>query len=151
VGVRGPLGCWQPKGDKRISQADRGRYYSVNLVLREDLKKKRGAIAKRHTLCYICTMKNFDWNAGKNDELRSDRNIAFEEIVFSLIRGGLLDIIEHPNPDKYPDQKVFVVDVDDYVYLVPFVETEDCVFLKTIIPSRKMTKKYLGGNKRETQ
>jgi len=96
-------------------------------------------------------MKNFDWDVGKNDELRSERNIAFEEIVFSLIRGGLLDIIEHRNPDKYPDQKVFVVEVDDYVYLVPFVETEDCVFLKTIIPSRKMTKRYLGGIKRETQ
>lgn len=96
-------------------------------------------------------MKHFDWNADKNDELRFDRGVAFEEVVFSVVRGGLLDIIEHPNPKKYPGQKIFIVDIDDYAYLVPFVETEDYVFLKTIIPSRKMTKKYLGGDKRETQ
>lgn len=67
------------------------------------------------------------------------------------MRGGLLDIIEHPNTKKYPNQRIFIVDIDDYAYLVPFVETEERVFLKTIIPSRKMTKMYLGGDKRETQ
>ncbi|MCK4294202.1 MAG: toxin [Planctomycetes bacterium] len=96
-------------------------------------------------------MKHFDWNTDKNDELRSDRNVTFEEIVFSVMRGGLLDIIEHPNTKKYPNQRIFIVDIDDYAYLVPFVETEERVFLKTIIPSRKMTKMYLGGDKRETQ
>ena len=80
-----------------------------------------------------------------------DLLLDFPRVQNEFCTPYLLDIIEHPNPDKYPDQKVFVVDVDDYVYLVPFVETEECVFLKTIIPSRKMTKKYLGGNKRETQ
>jgi len=62
------------------------------------------------------------------------------------MRGGLLDIIEHPNTKKYPNQRIFIVDIDDYAYLVPFVETEERVFLKTVIPSRKMTKRYLGGD-----
>jgi len=96
-------------------------------------------------------MKHFDWNADKNEELRCERGITFEEVVFSVVRGGLLDIIEHPNPKKYPGQRILVVDIDDYVYLAPFVETEECVFLKTIIPSRKMTKKYLGDSNREAQ
>lgn len=96
-------------------------------------------------------MKHFDWNTDKNDEFRSDRNVTFEEVVFSVMRGGLLDIIEHPNTKKHPNQRIFIVDIDDYAYLVPFVETEERVFLKTVIPSRKMTKRYLGGDKRETQ
>ena len=96
-------------------------------------------------------MKYFDWNVEKNEELREERQIIFEEAVFCLMHGGLLDTIEHPNREKYPDQRIFIINVEDYVYLVPFVETEECIFLKTIIPSRKMTKKYLGGKKNETQ
>ena len=95
-------------------------------------------------------MKYFDWNVGKNEELRIERGITFEEIIFSLLHGGLLDTIEHPNRKKYPDQKVLIVNVEDYAYLVPFVEAEEYIFLKTIIPSRRMTKKYLGGIKDET-
>lgn len=90
-------------------------------------------------------MKYFDWNPDKNEGLRTNRNITFEEIVFALAGDGLLDIIEHPNQAKYPDQRIFIVNVEDYAYLVPFVETEEVVFLKIIIPSRKMTKRYLGG------
>ena len=90
-------------------------------------------------------MKYFDWDPNKNEELRTNRNITFEEIVFALVSEGLLDIIEHPNQTKYPDQRIFIVNVDNYAYLVPFVETEQMVFLKTIIPGRKMTKRYLGG------
>jgi uncharacterized DUF497 family protein len=89
-------------------------------------------------------VKYFDWNNNKNKELKKDRGISFEEIVFHIMEGGLLDIIEHPNKTRYPNQKIFVVVVEDYVYLVPFVEDDEAVFLKTIIPSRKMTKKYLG-------
>ena len=89
-------------------------------------------------------MKYFDWNNEKNDELVKERGISFEEIVFCIMHDGLLDIIEHPNKKKYPDQNVFIVKTSDYVYLVPFVEDEKIIFLKTIIPSRKMTKKYLG-------
>ena len=73
-----------------------------------------------------------------------DSGIGFEEIVFHIERGDLLDILERPNPDRYAGQRIFVVRRDDYVYLVPFVEDEQTVFLKTIIPSRKATKQYLG-------
>jgi uncharacterized DUF497 family protein len=89
-------------------------------------------------------MKYFDWNNEKNEELLKDRGISFEEVVFSIMHDGLLDIIEHPNKSKYPYQKIFIVDIDNYVYIVPFVEDDEVVFLKTIIPSRKMTKQYLG-------
>ncbi len=94
-------------------------------------------------------MKYFDWNIEKNDELKLDRNISFEEIVFYIMNEGLLDILAHPNQSKYSNQKIFVVNVEDYVYLVPFVESDDIVFLKTIIPSRKMTKRYLEGGNNE--
>jgi hypothetical protein len=66
--------------------------------------------------------------------------IGFEEIVFHIERGDLLDILEHPDPERYVGQRVFVVRREAYVYLVPFVEDEHTVFLKTIIPSRKATK-----------
>jgi len=94
-------------------------------------------------------MKYFDWNTEKNEELKLNRDISFEEVVFHIMGEGLLDIIEHPNREKYENQKVFIVSVENYVYLVPFVESDDVIFLKTIIPSRKMTKKYLGGTENE--
>ncbi len=90
-------------------------------------------------------MKYFDWNNEKNEGLIKDRGLSFEEVVFCIMHDGLLDIIEHPNKAKYPNQSIFIVDINNYVYLVPFVEDDEVVFLKTIIPSRKMTKIYLGG------
>jgi hypothetical protein len=78
--------------------------------------------------------------------LKSERQICFEDIVLCIEMGFLLDILEHPNQEKYKGQKIFVVQIDDYAYLVPFVENEVEVFLKTIIPSRKATKKYLKGS-----
>jgi len=89
-------------------------------------------------------VKFFAWDNAKNAKLRADRGIGFEDIVFHIERGDLLDILEYPNPDRYAGQRVFVVRRDDYVYLVPFVEDEHTVFLKTIIPSRKATKQYIG-------
>ena len=94
-------------------------------------------------------MKQYDWNQEKNEWLRSERGITFENIIYHLDHGGLLDAIEHPNQNLYPNQRIFIVNVEGYVHLVPFVETEDTVFLKTIIPSRKMTKLYLGDFKNE--
>ena len=85
-------------------------------------------------------MKFFEWDDAKNAKLRAERGIGFEDIVFHIERGDLLDILEHPNPDRYARQHIFVVQREDYVYLVPFVEDEHTVFLKTIIPSRKATK-----------
>ena len=90
-------------------------------------------------------MAYFSWSAEKNEQLKNERGISFEEIIFYIDRGDILDLLEHPNQERYSGQKVFVVAVDDYAYLVPFIETEEEVFLKTIIPSRKATKKYLGG------
>jgi uncharacterized DUF497 family protein len=89
-------------------------------------------------------VKYFDWDDAKNAKLREERGIGFEDIVFHMERGDLLDIQEHPNPDRYAGQRIFVVRREDYVYLVPFVEDEHTVLLKTIIPSRKATKQYLG-------
>jgi uncharacterized DUF497 family protein len=91
-------------------------------------------------------MKQYDWDQEKNEWLLLERGITFEEIVYHLRHGGLLDAIEHPNQDRYPNQRIFIVNVEGYACLVPFVETEDTIFLKTIIPSRKMTKIYLGGD-----
>ncbi len=90
-------------------------------------------------------MKYFTWDADKNEKLRAGRGISFEEIVFHVDHGDVLDILEHPNQEKYGGQRVLVVKVEDYVYLVPFVEMENEVVLKTIIPSRKATKRYLRG------
>ena len=89
-------------------------------------------------------MRRFSWNAEKNEILKAERGVSFEEIVFHIERGDILDILEHPHPERYQGQRVFVVRRGDYAYLVPFVEDEESVFLKTIIPSRKATKKYLG-------
>ena len=89
-------------------------------------------------------MKYFAWDDAKNAKLRKERGVGFEDIVFHIERGDLLDILEHPKPDRYSGKRIFVVRREDYVYLVPFVEDEDTVFLKTIIPSRKATKQYFG-------
>jgi uncharacterized DUF497 family protein len=91
-------------------------------------------------------MKYFEWSSEKNEWLKAVRGVSFEEIVFHIHAGGLLDVLEHPNEARYPGQRIFVVDVEGYAYLVPFIETEESIFLKTIIPSRKMTRKYLGGS-----
>lgn len=88
-------------------------------------------------------MKYFDWDESKNKQLKESRNISFEEIILALSNNQLLDLLVHPNKEKYPNQKLFVVELFDYVYVVPFVEDKDKYFLKTIYPSREATKKYL--------
>lgn len=89
-------------------------------------------------------MKPINWNSTKNQQLISVRGISFEDIVFYLQQGALLDDIEHPNRERYPNQRVFVINIDDYAYLVPYVENRKEIFLKTVIPSKKATKMYLG-------
>ncbi|PCJ50484.1 MAG: toxin [Gammaproteobacteria bacterium] len=91
-------------------------------------------------------MKAFTWNSDKNELLKNERNISFEDIIVNINLGNELDIYDHPNLERYPNQKVSVVQVEDYVYLVPYVENDEEIFLKTIIPSRKATKQYLGDN-----
>jgi uncharacterized DUF497 family protein len=90
-------------------------------------------------------MKPINWNPEKNRKLIEERGISFEEVVFCLQSGGLLDDISHPNTEKYAHQRVFVVAIDEYACLIPYVETDEEIFLKTIVPSRKATKHYLGG------
>ncbi len=86
--------------------------------------------------------KIYNWNAEKNQLLIEERGISFEKIVFEISVGNELAVVMHPNQNKYPGQMISVVEVDDYVYLVPFVETESEIFLKTIIPSRKATRQF---------
>ncbi len=88
-------------------------------------------------------MKPFRWNPKKGDTLKAERGISFETIVVAIASGGLLDILAHPNAAKYPGQQILVVSYNDYAYLVPCVEEEAYLFLKTIIPSRKATRNYL--------
>jgi len=88
-------------------------------------------------------MVQYDWNNDKNCELKRTRNVSFEQVVLHVSQGDLLDILEHPNQVQYARQKILVVKMIDYVYAVPFVEDGEIRFLKTIIPSRKLTRDYL--------
>ncbi len=88
-------------------------------------------------------MKYFDWDEAKNKLLKKKRNISFEEIVLALSQNKLLDILEHPNKIKYPTQKLFVVNIDEYAHIVPFDEDEEKYYLKTIYRSREATRIYL--------
>ena len=88
-------------------------------------------------------MKVFRWDNEKNEKLKKGRGVCFEQVVLLMEREDVLDTIEHPNQDKYPGQKVAIVKIENYIYLVPYVQERDEIFLKTIIPSRKATKKYV--------
>ena len=96
-------------------------------------------------MVYIGSVKHYSWNHEKNRRLKAERRVSFEEVVFYIERGQLLDIVEHPNQERYGGQRIFIVKIRDYAYLVPFVETEREIFLKTIIPSRKATRDYVRG------
>ncbi len=95
----------------------------------------------------LYSMKAINWNPLKNQKLIEERGISFEDIVFFLQSGGLLDDVSHPNKEKYPHQRMFIVAIDEYAYLIPYVENHEEIFLKTVIPSRKATKHYLGDKK----
>lgn len=85
-------------------------------------------------------MRYFSWNREKNEKLIKERGVSFEMCLVRIESKDVLDIFNNAN---YPNQKIFVLEIERYVYLVPFVENENEIFLKTIIPSRKFTKKYL--------
>jgi disulfide oxidoreductase YuzD len=89
-------------------------------------------------------MKIIAWSPEKNEWLKAERGVSFEDVVFHITAGDILQTIDHPNQTKYPEQQIHLIAIEDYVYLVPFVESEDDVFLKTITPSRKATKNYRG-------
>ncbi len=88
-------------------------------------------------------MKPINWNTEKNIRLKLERDVSFEEVLAAMSHGALLDVISHPNKEQYPNQCIYIVRIRGYAYLVPFVETDKEIFLKTIIPSRIATKKYL--------
>jgi len=96
------------------------------------------------TMSYNMIMKIFKWNPEKNEMLLKERGITFDEIVQKIESGAKVFETEHPNKKKYPNQKIMIVDVDEYAFLVPCVVDGNEYFLKTIIPSRKATKRYLG-------
>ena len=92
-------------------------------------------------------MKVFQWDNEKNETLKNSRGVCFEQVVILMEREDILETIEHPNQNKYPGQKIATVMIDDYAYLVPYVQKSDEIFLKTIIPSRKATNKYMRSKK----
>ncbi len=87
---------------------------------------------------------NFKYNYEKNSQLLETREIGFEEIIQAIFEGNILDIRKHPNELKYPDQKILYVRILEEVYAVPFMEEKDCFFLKTLFPTRKAGKEFLG-------
>lgn len=87
-------------------------------------------------------MKYIRWNHDKNRQLESERGVSFEDVFIALEKGDIFDDYQHPNKNRYENQRIFIVNVRGYFYLVPYVETKDEIFLKTMIPSRKITKKY---------
>lgn len=89
-------------------------------------------------------MKHYNWSNEKNEALKTERGVSFEQVVIQIAGGNLKAVYEHPNRSKYENQSILVVEINRYCYLVPFVEDENGKFLKTIIPSRKATKMYMG-------
>jgi hypothetical protein len=87
-------------------------------------------------------MKYYDWSDEKNELLNKLRGVSFEQVVLAIVSGDLIDRVKHPNPEKYPNQKVFLVKIEGYIYSVPYVEDNERIFLKTIIPNSKATKKH---------
>ncbi|KAF0178641.1 MAG: hypothetical protein FD164_2201 [Nitrospirae bacterium] len=89
-------------------------------------------------------MKSINWNTEKSIALKPLRSICFEDVVFFIERGDILDDYLHPNQKDYPGQRIMVINIANYAYLIPYVENDEELFLKTIIPSRKATQRYLG-------
>jgi uncharacterized DUF497 family protein len=89
-------------------------------------------------------MKSINWNTEKSMALKTSRGIGFEDVVFYIERGDILDDYLHPNQQAYAGQRIMVIGIANYAYLVPYIENEEELFLKTIIPSRKATQRYLG-------
>jgi len=92
-------------------------------------------------------MKYINWNSAKSLKLKESRGIGFEDIVYYIEKGDILADYLHPNQKRYPEQRIMVIGINNYAYLVPYVEDAEEIFLKTIVPSRKATEVYLGGEK----
>lgn len=88
-------------------------------------------------------MKVFQWKNEKNEWLKKNRGVSFEQVVILMEREDVLEIVDHSNQEKYPGQKIATIRINDYAYLVPYIQESKTIFLKTIIPSRKATNKYV--------
>jgi uncharacterized DUF497 family protein len=88
-------------------------------------------------------MKVFRWDNEKNEWLKKQRGVSFEQVIILLEREDVLEVVEHPNQKKYPGQRIAIVRINDYAYLVPYIQDGEEIFLKSIIPSRKATNKYV--------
>lgn len=101
---------------------------------------------------YVIPTMRYEWNPDKNEWLKRERHISFEQIVFHLLQGDIWKTADHPDQETYPGQRIYFVIVDNYIYLVPYVIEDEYVFLKTIIPSRQATRDYAkGGDDNEAQ
>jgi uncharacterized DUF497 family protein len=96
-------------------------------------------------------MKLFRWHENKNEWLKQQRGVCFEQVVVLIERSDLLDVVDHPDQGRYPGQKIAIVRINEYAYLVPYEQKGEEIELKTIIPSRKATRKYLGGSHEEDE
>ena len=99
---------------------------------------------------YNHLVKTFAWNPEKNLLLQRERGVSFEDVVFHIEAGHEVAVFMHPNQTRYPGQKISVVAIEGYAFLVPYVESETEIFLKTIIPSSKATKRYIGDKHEKT-
>ena len=90
---------------------------------------------------------NFKWDLEKNALIKEERGVCFEDAVAQIHKNNILDIIEHPNKEKYPKQKIYIILLQNYVHMIPFIKEGNEIFLKTIVPSRKMHKLYRGKGK----
>ena len=98
----------------------------------------------------LSPVKHYSWSPEKNEWLKRERGIGFEDVVFHIEAGDEVDLFEHPNQERYPGQRISVVLIEGYACLVPFMESDDEIFLKTIIPSRKASKQYSGESDEQT-
>lgn len=85
----------------------------------------------------------YHYNQFKDQELKRERGVSFDEVIDWIEAGKVVAVIEHPNQERYPGQKIYIIENEGYAYSVPFVVDGDTVFLKTIFPSRKATKRFL--------
>lgn len=95
-------------------------------------------------------MEYYKWDSSKNEKLKAERGVGFEQVVLQIERGNVHNVYTHPNQMQYPNQQILIIEINNYCYIVPFVENENGRFLKTMIPSRKATKRYLGGQNEKT-
>jgi uncharacterized DUF497 family protein len=84
----------------------------------------------------------YEWDPKKNEVLKRERNVSFEDVVFHLSQGDLWKTADHPNRQKYPGQKIYFINIDGYIHMVPYIIEDEYIFLKTIIPNRKATKAF---------